>query len=94
MCHFKKGDYIYKLIDNELDQSHTLYKILDIKEIKGGNWHDGLDITFIATLLSQDIKTEYSNTEEYNIQYTNKMCKTNVKYAIFVDVDDVFDVKY
>jgi hypothetical protein len=94
MCDFKKGDYIYKLINNELDRTHTLYKILDIKERKGSNWHDGNDITFIATLLSQDIKTEYSNTEEYDIQYTNKMCLTNIKHATIVDVDVVFDVKY
>ena len=87
MCDFKKGDYIYKLIKFELDQTLTLYKILNIKEKKGGNWHDGYSITYIATLLAQDIKTEYSNTEEYDIQYTNKMCQVDQKYAIFVDID-------
>ena len=70
-----------------MDQTLTLYKILSIKETKGGNWHDGYTITFIATLLSQDIKTEYSNTEEYDIQYTNKMFHVDQKYAVFVDID-------
>lgn len=87
MCDFKKGDYIYKLIKNELDETLTLYKILNIKEGKGGNWHDGYDVTFTATLLSQDIKTEYNNTQEYAIQYTNKMCQFDQKYAVFVNVD-------
>jgi hypothetical protein len=87
MSDFKKGDYIYKLIKNELDQDLILYKILNIKEKKSGNWHDGYSITFTATLLSQDIKTEYSNTEEYDIQYTNKMCQVDQKYAVFVNVD-------
>ncbi len=82
MGHYKEGDYIYKI---NSDKPLQLYKILSIKVESGGNWHDGASISYIATILAQDVKTEYTDTEEYLIQYTNPMCQINTKFAFVVD---------
>ena len=85
----KIGDHIKKVIDknaidkNEIDKT---FKIVDLKEIKGGNWHDGFTLSFIATIepvFSDDVKPE-TDTEEYCIQYINYMCQINNTFAIKV----------
>lgn len=74
---FKIGDHIKKAINN-LIIDNTIYKIIDLKEVKNGNWHDGFDISIIATI-SSDYQPE---TDEYRIQYTNNMCQINSNFAI------------
>jgi hypothetical protein len=83
---FKIGDHIKKAEDDQI------FEIIDLKEVKGGNWHDGFSITIVATLepvsqadavLANAVKPE-TNTEEYCIQYMNYMCQINNLYAIKV----------
>ena len=83
---FKIGDHIKKAEDDQI------FEIIDLKEVKGGNWRDGISITIVATLepvsqedtvLANAIKPE-TNTEEYCIQYMNYMCQINNLYAIKV----------
>ena len=83
---FKIGDHIKKAEDDQI------FEIIDLKEVKGGNWHDGFSITFVATLepvsqedavLANAVKPE-TNTEEYCVQYMNYMCQINNLYAIKV----------
>jgi len=89
MCDYKVGQYIYKTINNKIDTELKLYKILSIKEERGGNWHDGFSISYIATILSQDSTTDYS-TEEYLIQYINQMCQINLLYGIIVNDEYIY----
>ena len=74
---FMVGDYIKKSINN-LIIDNAIYKIVDLKEVKGGNWHDGFDTSIIATI-SCICEPE---TDEYCLQYTNKMCQINSSFAI------------
>jgi hypothetical protein len=74
---FMVGDYIKKSINN-LIIDNTIYKIVDLKEIKGGNWHDGFDTSIIATI-SCICEPEI---DDYCLQYTNKMCQINSSFAI------------
>ena len=74
---FMVGDYIKKSINN-LTIDNTIYKIIQLKEVKGGNWHDGFNTSLIATI-SCDSEPE---TDEYCIQYTNNMCQINSSFAI------------
>ncbi len=74
---FMIGDYIKKSINNIIIDN-MIYKIINLKEVKGGNWHDGFDISIIATI-SCDSKPE---TDEYCIQYINNMCQINSSFAI------------
>jgi hypothetical protein len=85
----KIGDHIKKVIDknaidkNEIDKT---FKIVDLKEIKGGNWHDGFTISIIATIeLKTDGENPETDTEEFCIQYINGMCQINNVYATLVD---------
>jgi len=84
---FKIGDHIKKVIDkNAID--NKIFQIINIKEIKSGNWHDGYSFSFIATIepvLNDDIKPE-TDIEEYCIQYINYMCQINNVYAALVDI--------
>jgi hypothetical protein len=74
---------------NAIDKNaidNKIFQIINIKEIIGGNWHDGYSFSFIATIepvLNDDIKPE-TDTEEYCIQYINYMCQINNLYAIKV----------
>jgi hypothetical protein len=88
---FKIGDHIKKAEDDQI------FEIINLKEVKGGNWHDGFSITIVATLepvsqadavlanavLTNAVKPE-TNTEEYCVQYMNYMCQINNLYAIKV----------
>ena len=76
---FKVGDFIKKV---EFDQ---LFKIINLKEVRGGNWYDGFYISIIATI--ESISTIYpeTNTEEYCVQYINYMCQINNVYATQVE---------
>lgn len=89
MCDYKVGQYIYKTKNNKIDTELKLYKILSIKEERGGNWHDGFSISYIATILSQDSTTDYS-TEEYLIQYKNPMCQINLLYGAVVNDEYIY----
>ena len=87
---FKIGDHIKKVIDKKVIDKNAIdnkiFKITNIEEIKGGNWHDGFSFSFIATIepvLNDDIKPE-TDTEEYCIQYINYMCQINNIFAIKV----------
>jgi hypothetical protein len=71
------GDHIKKSINN-LIIDNKIYKIIDLKEVKGGNWHDGVDLSIIATICC-DSEPE---TDEYCIQYTNNMHQINSSFAI------------
>ena len=82
---FKIGDRIKKVFKNQL-VDNQIFKIVDLKEIKGGNWHDGFTINFVVTI-EPETETEEPETEEpeeYCIQYINYMCQINNVYAALV----------
>jgi hypothetical protein len=85
---FKIGDHIKKVFDTKMPNDTNIFEIMNIKEIKGGNWHDGFTLSFIATI---ELKTDEENvkpetdTEDYCIQYINYMCQINNVYAARVD---------
>jgi len=92
---FKIGDHIKKVFDKNAidknainkDKNNTIFKITNIKAIKGGNWHDGFTLSFIATIepvLSEENVKPETDTEEYCIQYINYMCQINNTFAIKV----------
>ena len=84
---FKIGDHIKKLLNNTYI-TEKIFKIIDLKEVKGGNWHDGFDISIVATiesLLNDENKPE-TETEEYCIQYINGMCQINNVFAKRLDI--------
>jgi len=84
---FKIGDYIYKLTNNIVDPMLTVFKIIDLKEVKGGNWHDGFNISIIAMIepnISNAVKPE-TDTEEFCIQHINYMCQVNNVFAKHID---------
>ncbi len=85
----KIGDHIKKVIDkNAIDKNaiDKIFKIIDLKEIKGGNWHDGFTISIIATIeLIDNFEKPETETEEFCIQYLNGMCQINNVYATLVD---------
>ena len=78
MSEFKIGDQILKRINKIVDP--IVYKIIGIKTIKGGNWHDGYSETIMATLLIDTFK------EEYCIQYSNNMCQINDIFAVNINL--------
>jgi len=80
----KIGDHIKKVIDkNAIDK---IFKIIDLKEVKGGNWHDGFTISIIATIeLIDNFEKPETEIEEFCIQYLNGMCQINNVYATLVD---------
>ena len=84
--YFNIGDNIKKVEDEQI------YTITDLKEVKGGNWHDGFSISIMATIetaLNSDINPETETiTEEYCIQYINYMCQINNVYAIKITQND------
>ena len=86
---FKIGDHIKKIYEPaNLLKENQIFKIIDLKEIKGGNWHDGFSVSIIATLesiISND-KNPETETEEYCVQYINCMCQINNIYAMPIDI--------
>jgi len=85
-CDFKIGDHIRKVFNNQT-VDNKIFKIIDLKEVKGGDWHDGFTISFVATIelvLSEIINPETEEPEEYCIQYINYMCQINNVYAALV----------
>jgi hypothetical protein len=90
-CNFKIGDHIKKVIDKlAIDKNNKIFKITDLKEIKGGNWHDGFSLTFIATIepvLNDNVidtgAIKPDLIEEYCIQYINYMCQINNTFVTF-----------
>ena len=80
---FKIGDHIKKVEDDQL------FEIIDLKEVRGGNWHDGFSITFVATLelvladavLVANAVNPETDTEDFCVQYINYMCQINNLYA-------------
>ena len=73
MSELKVGDQINKLTNNIVDPD--IYNIIDIKRIKGGNWHDGYTETIVAKL-----SKDPTNVIEYCLQYRNQMCQINNIY--------------
>jgi len=83
---FKIGDHIKKVFGN-LYMSEKIFKIIELKEVKGGNWHDGFSISIVATIepiIANAVKPE-TDTEEFCIQHINYMCQVNKVFAIRVD---------
>jgi hypothetical protein len=72
---FKIGDHIKKVEDDQM------FKIINLREVRGGNWHDGFDISIIATIESISTINPETYTEEYCVQYINYMCQINNVYA-------------
>jgi hypothetical protein len=77
---FKIGDHIYK-IQNGFPDTSSIYTILDIREVNGGNWHDGYTISYIATIQTPDIR----DTEEYTVRFVNYMCQTDLYFVCKVN---------
>jgi hypothetical protein len=73
---FKVGDKIHKIVNNII-LIEKKYIILSIREKKGGNWHDGYSIEYIATINEikeinkiNEIKEVFENNEtnkEHNL---------------------------
>jgi hypothetical protein len=83
---FKIGDHIKKVF-GDLYMPEKIFKIIDLKEVKGGNWHDGFSISIVATIesiIANAVKPE-TDTEEYCIQYINYMCQVNNIFAKHID---------
>ena len=84
---FKIGDHIKKVFGN-LYMSEKIFKIIDLKEVKGGNWHDGFSVNIVATIepiipdsVLADAVNPETDTEEYCIQHINVMCQINNIFA-------------
>ena len=77
--YFEKGDIVYLLKDNKIDKNDT-YIIHLIEIIKGGNFHDGYEVTHYAYL--ENTKTNLC--EKKMIVYLNIMCQIQNVYAIKV----------
>lgn len=71
---FMVGDHIKKSI-NDLIIDNTIYKIIDLKEVKGGK---GFDTSIIATITC----ICEPETDEYCVQYTNNMCQIKSTFAV------------
>jgi hypothetical protein len=81
---FNLGDHIYK-IQNGIPDISSIYTILNIKEINGGNWHDGYTISYIATIQSIN-KDETNNIkEEYTLRFVNYMCQIDLYFVCKVN---------
>jgi hypothetical protein len=80
---FKIGDCIRKVFNNQ-PVDEKIFKIVDLKEVKGGDWHDGFTISFVATIETETEEPETEEPEEYCIQYINYMCQINNVYGIKV----------
>ena len=82
---FKIGDRIKKAEEDQI------FEIINLKEVRGGNWHDGFSVSIIATIepISTADNFEKPETdadiEEYCVQYINYMCQINNLYAMRVD---------
>jgi len=90
-CYYKPGDYIYKMSKSKVYKPLQLYKILSIKEKIEGDYYQGYSIKYIATILSQDAKSSYDDTEEYFIQYRNDRLLTNTRYALIATDPYIFN---
>jgi hypothetical protein len=91
---FKVGDMIHKIVNNII-LLEKRYIILSIREKKGGNWHDGYSIEYIALINKiNEVKEVFENNEtnkehnlveeeeeEYLLRYTNYMCQCDVIFA-------------
>jgi len=77
---FKIGDHIYKMQDGIPDTS-SIYTILDIRQDKGGNWHDGYTISYVGKIQL----TNTANTEEYTLCFSNYMCQIDTYFALKVN---------
>ena len=89
---FKIGDHIKKVFNNPYI-AKKIFKIVDLKEVKGGNWHDGFSVSIIATIepiipdtvladaVLADAVNPETDTEEFCIQYINIMCQINNIFA-------------
>jgi len=85
---------IHKIINNII-LLEKIYIILSIREKKGGNWHDGYSIEYIALMkevfeLEEVFENNETNKEhnlvkvkeeEYLLRYTNYMCQDDVILA-------------
>lgn len=91
VCYYKPGDYIYKMTKSKIYKPLQLYKILKIEEKVDGNFYDGYTITYIATILSQDSKSSYDDTEEYFIQYRHDSHNINTRYALIATDPYIFN---
>ena len=80
---FKIGDCIRKVFNNQ-PVDEKIFKIVDLKEVKGGDWHDGFTVSFVATIETETEEPETEESEEYCIQYINYMCQINNVYAALV----------
>lgn len=90
---FKIGDHIKKIFGHiNLLEYNQIFKIINLKELKDGNWHDGFSVSIIATL--EPITTNNVNPEteieEYCVQHFNYMCQINDIFATKVDIE-IFD---
>jgi hypothetical protein len=74
---FNPGDHIYKMT-NGIPDTSSMYIILDNREDKGGNWHDGYTISYIATIQN----TVFRDTEEYTLRFVNYMCQIDHYFAV------------
>ena len=87
---FKVGDMIHKIINNII-LIEKRYIILSIREKKGGDWHDGYSIEYIAEMKevfeNNETNKEHKlveveeKEEEYLLRYTNYMCQCDVIFA-------------
>jgi hypothetical protein len=76
---FKIGEHIYKM-QNSIPDTSSIYTILDIREVNGGNWHDGYTISYVGKIqLTDTAKSDF--TEEYTLHFVNYMCQIDLYFA-------------
>jgi hypothetical protein len=78
MNQFNPGDHIYKM-KNGIPDTSSIYTILDIREEKGGNWHDGYTISYVAKIQKSDF------IEEYTLHFVNYMCQIDLYFVCKVN---------
>ena len=80
---FKIGDHIYK-IQNGFPDTSSIYTILNIREVNGGNCHDGYTISYIATIQPKNTDTNIKELykEEYTLRFVNYMCQIDLYFAV------------
>ena len=85
MSDFKVGDIIHKIVANKI-LLEKRYIILSIREKKGGDWHDGYTIEYIALLKEvfelKETNEEIVEEEYYLLRYTNYMCQQDIVFAV------------
>jgi hypothetical protein len=78
---YKIGDYINKIINGQIVS--TVYEIISLNRIIGGDFHDGYTISIIASIKHTGVYdlADMNEVEDYCLEYTNYMSQSGCIYA-------------